>query len=185
MTGEVLALDVASRTGITEGWPGAEPRIYHKVFLKEHESGKGFDHLDDMASRAIVWMAERLQVSLPARIAIEAPPPEQALQGQTNARSTAVKLMLIGALAGVAKARNVPVYFRGIGQVRKHFIGKGNLPAAEAKPRVKRVCELLGWDPKNFDESDAAALWAFECAQLDPRNACRPEPLFLTAERAL
>lgn len=181
MSREILALDVASRTGIAEGVPGAAPRLYHQQFLKEHESGKGFEHLETMAGRALVWMAERLQISLPARIVIEAPPPEQALQGQTNARSTAVKIMLVGALAGVAAARGVPVRFRGIGQVRKHFIGRGNLPGDVAKPRVKRVCELLGWEPANYDQSDAAALWAFECAQLFPNEAVKPEPLFVAS----
>lgn len=184
MTDEILALDIASRTGICEGSPGAKPVIYHQDFLKDHESGKGFDHLDKMASRAIVWMAERLQASLVRVVTIEAPPPEQALQGQTNARATAIKMMLVGALAGTAAARGVQVRYRNIGQVRKFFIGKGNLAGDIAKPRVKRVCELLGWDPENYDQADSAALWAYECSVLAPTRCARPEPLFLAAERS-
>ena len=62
-------------------------------------------------------------------------------------------------------------------QVRAHFIGR-NMKSAIAKPMVMEKCKSLGWMCTSFDESDACALWDYQCCWLDPQHAVRGTPLF-------
>lgn len=69
-----------------------------------------------------------------------------------------------------------------ISTVRKHFLGQGNLKSATAKERAFQVCTILGWEPSNFDESDAGAVWHWGCHKYDPQSVQIVDPLFLARE---
>jgi hypothetical protein len=111
-------------------------------------------------------MATRLREGeKPDVVYYEAPIPERALGPQTNAHSTALKFVLLGAILGPLRAKGIKATPANIQRVRKHFIGRGNLKSAQAKLLVMARCHTLGWAPDNFDQSDAAAVWDFGCGQ--------------------
>lgn len=66
--------------------------------------------------------------------------------------------------------------------VRKHFVGHGRPP--NPKKVVKQRCRALGWTPANEDESDAAAVWAWAKATLDPAFKLETGPLFAAVQAA-
>jgi hypothetical protein len=128
----------------------------------------GMFGIQEKAGRATLWMATRLRDNeKPDAVYCEAPIPERALGAQTNAHSTALKFVLLGALLGSLRAKGIKTVPANIQRVRKHFIGRGNLRASQAKPLVIARCRALGWVPENHDQSDAAAVWDFGCGQED------------------
>lgn len=174
----VLALDVASRTGVAWGRIGATPRFMTVKLTREGESSS-MDGVAEAAARAIQWLADFTRVERIDRAVIEAPVPEAALGQATNAWSTALKFALVGSFSGALKLRSVEVRFANIQAVRKFFIGKGNVRGDLAKPEVMRICQALGWSPANTDEGDAAATWLFECSRVAPRLAQACDPISL------
>ena len=64
-----------------------------------------------------------------------------------------------------------------VSQVRAHFIGS-NMKAKIAKPLTLERCRDIGWVVETTDEADAAALWSYQCALLNPQLAWRHTPLF-------
>lgn len=172
--GPFLALDIASRCGVAEGLPGERPRLFSVDFKKSAD-----DEMEDICSRGVLWIAERLKVDHPALVIVEAPIPAAAMNGNTNANTTALAFGLLGAIAGCIRCKGIPVRRANIQRVRKHFIGRGNLPGDEAKRRVAQQCRALGWDAPNHDAADAAAVWSWACSQFAPAKAQRVEPLFI------
>lgn len=163
---ELLALDISSnRMGVAEGLPtfGTRPRLYH-VKLKTNES----QTREDVWRNALIWTVDRLKVSKPCRVVIEAPIEPTGSRERTNANAVVMLWGLYATISSVVAAKNIPFRAVAVSTVRKHFIGKGNLPGDEAKRHVRRRCEQLGWDAKNYDESDAAAVWDWGVAQLNP-----------------
>lgn len=170
--GEILALDVASNCGVAEGRPGEVPRIYSVKFARPD------DQLEDIFGRAVFWIAERLQVSRPELVVIEAPPPAGAMHGNTNANAVATTLGLWAVLSGCCRCKGIRVRSANIARVRKHFIDQGHLPGQEAKRRVMRMCRALGWEAPNHDAADAAAVWSWAVTQVAPGSAPNTKPLF-------
>jgi len=184
---KILALDISkSCTGIACGAPGSAPTLTSVSFYREDET-RG-----ETAARALRWIAEALPVLLPVtdavthpgRVVIEAP-----LMGGQKFHQNPETSYLLGGLAMVMEAacrlKGKEVRLGNVQTVRKHFIGHGNLPGEEAKRRVKAQCLRLGWAPKNYDESDAAALWDWACAQVSKSSrTVQQEELNLKLARA-
>lgn len=182
----ILALDIATVTGVCEGRAGEAPIFYTEKFARP-----GDEH-EDVFARGLTWIAERLQVSNPNAVFVEAPINPAAFMGEydekkgrvamTTNPDTTIRLMCLwGILAAAVKVKSKylvdagkpPIIYRRVhvGTARKAFIGVGNLKGAEAKRRAFEMCKALGWSPNNRDESDAAAVWNFGVAQLAPRLA--------------
>lgn len=159
----ILGLDVASSMGVCDWTIGQKPIFYTERLGAEDE--EGFDAWRRKAARATRWVAGRLKVSPVDEIVIEAPV-EGGLQGRTNANTTAVKFILLGALLGPMGLKDVRVVGARISTVRKHFIGHGNLKGDEAKRLVRKVCREIGWDCNNTDESDAGAVAHWRASEL-------------------
>ena len=174
----ILALDVASNCGIAWGAIGDTPRFLSMRFTRDGEASS-MEGCKEASARAIQWVAEFTRVEKIDRAVIEAPIPESALHGATNAWATALKFSLIGSMSGALSLRHIPTTFANIQAVRKFFIGKGNLSGEVAKPAVKSICAALGWQTKDYDQADAAALWLFESNRLAPRLAHRVDPISL------
>lgn len=173
MEGEGIGLDVASTMGVCEGVPGQRPRLY-TVRLGSPDD----DHAAAFA-KSIKWMAQRLLVSRPDWIVIEAPIPAAAMSGGTNANSLAKLWGLAACIEGTARAKNVLVRRVNIQKVRKNFIKHGNLKGPEAKRRTVALCRALGWEPPNHDAADAAACWHLGCTMFAPDLAHRVDPLLI------
>lgn len=176
----ILALDIASHTGIAIGVAGEIPLLMTMKFTREGEAAS-MDGVVAASARAQLWIGQITQVHKFDRAAIEAPVPERSLQGNTNAWATFLKVGLITNAASALRHLGIPVRYRNIGAVRKFFIGKGNAEGKQAKRAARAVCRLLDWDAKNDDEGDAAALWAYECSQIAPHLAPRVDPISLGA----
>lgn len=80
----------------------------------------------------------------------------------------------------VCQQLGIPCCEAGVGEIRKHFIGRGNLPSKQAKAAVIAHCQMEGWTPADDNEADALALASymlhqFRLAELLPAGA---GPLF-------
>jgi len=159
--GTLIFLDVAQQTGVAEGVPGGKPRLYTIRFARE------FDESEDVFGRATLWIAERLAVSVPQAVYIEAALGAGAAWGHTNAKTSERLIGLWAAIAGVVRARGIPCRRANVKTIRKFFVGQGNLPSDKAKREVMRICRCLGWEPANFDEADAAAGWLYAASLHD------------------
>jgi hypothetical protein len=161
----IWGIDLASQCGLAEGGPGTRPMLSHVRFDRSSDDD-GMFGIQEKAGRATLWMATRLRDGeKPDAVYYEAPIPERALGPQTNAHSTALKFVLLGAILGPLRAKGIKAVPANIQRVRKHFIGRGNLKSSQAKPLVMARCRALGWAPENHDQSDAAAVWDFGCGQ--------------------
>ena len=175
MTGGVLALDIASRTGWAyasaeqvQAWPlvpmacREHPRVAYSHFsVTAGVAGSVWasfqDHVQDL-----------LKVHAPTLIAYEA-----AIRRMRNGKSTAEtieRLLAFKAMTQYTAARwRVPAVAGNVQTVRKHFVGMGR--PADAKATVIDGCRRRGWDPKNDDQADALALLDWAIADLRARQA--------------
>lgn len=161
--GLIMGLDVAGRTGIAEGVPGSVPRLCSELFKLEDDTCP-----TQAYGRAIAWMAKRCaREDAPVAVYVEGVIPDVFLKGETHHNAQMIKIGLYGCLTGVAMAKRIPVFPVNIGKYRKAFIGYGNLRKDEGKELVYKQCKVLGWEPPDLDASDAAAVWAWGCAQSD------------------
>ena len=172
----ILALDIATTTGVCEGRAGDVPKFYTVKFAKE-----GDEH-EDAFERALRWIADRLAVNRPDVIVVEAPinpaaflgkyDEETGRMGMTSNPETTIRLMgLWATIAAAAKVKGITYRRARVQTVRKSFLGHGNLKGAEAKRRAMEMCKLLGWSPNNRDESDAGCVWFWTCQHFAPRLA--------------
>lgn len=149
----IMALDLATTTGIAVGSVGEKPRFSTMRFAKE-----GDEH-EDVFERALRWFAEYVQVDKPDAIYVEAPLNLGAAMGQTNANTVLRLNGLWAVIAAAAKVKRIKYRRARVQEIRKNFLGSGNLKGDEAKKRAFAMCGLLGWEPKNKDEGDSGALW--------------------------
>ncbi len=177
-TGIILALDLASNTGVAEGRPGSTPRLYDKRLRQEG------DDYEDTWGRAIGWIADRLYAERDAvasgdlRVVVEAPI-MTGMGGNTNADSLLVTKGLWSCCTGFARARGVMLRRVAVSTVRAAFLGNGRLDGDTAKRQARDTCRALGWNPPSLDAADAGALWWWACSQWAPDLTPPVHPLLL------
>ena len=165
---DLIFLDVASSTGVADGPIGGAPNLSTQRFARPDDARW------DGAGRAALWMAERLAISLPLAVYIEAPVPHGGMKGKTNSRTLGLLNELATGCAAICKARRVPVYPANVSTIRAWFLGQGNMRGDDAKREAYRVATMIGWEPKNHDEADAAAGFHWACALHDRRLTAPP-----------
>ncbi len=157
---KIVALDIATNTGVAVGSSGGDPVCWSE------DLGKGLSE-DARFSKALSLTHNLIVKHTPDLVAVEA-----AVGGPNTSH------FLVGLLAcvrGCAFNRGVPVEVYHSGSIRKHFLGKvftaRDFPgvskgAAKAaiKAKVVQRCELLGWTVPDHDAADAAALWDYAMA---------------------
>ncbi len=162
---EIWAIDLSkTSTGFAEGKPGDAPRFSTIRFggqprKKRKGEAAADEDFRDVWWRGFNWMSERLFLSKPRAIFIEAPTRPGSFSGNTNAANTLVIVGLWAGLYFAARTRDVIWREANAKSVRQLFIGTGALKSKEAKGEAKRVCEAIGWTPHNEDEADAGAVW--------------------------
>jgi len=167
--GRVLALDLATTTGWCYGAPGSIPKFGHLRFAKPG------------SSRALIyrefrrWLNAKWATS-PDMIVFESPAVPSIMAGKTNIETIKLLVGLTEHLEEWAYER-IELREARVADVRVHFIG-ANLKSAMAKQKTFDQCRMLGWDVQTTDESDACALWDFQCAWLNPKVAAYSTPLF-------
>lgn len=150
--GIILALDVASKTGVAEGRPGEVPRLQTIDFRGEGE-------LPGLYGRATTWMATKLRDDPPDLIVIERVVPPSGAMGFTNHDTTMISIGMFAIFSGIINCKSVPLELAAISTWRKHFIGKGNHPGAVAKKMAVDRCKLLGWDAPDNNAAEAGGIW--------------------------
>jgi hypothetical protein len=161
--GLIIALDIASNTGIAEGFPGSVPKLHSQKFILDDDVSVTIGY-----GRAVGWFARRLQIVEPVAVFAEEAVPAFAFGGRTNHDATMIRLGLYGALTGVARAKGIPVVPASIARVRTVILGRSHgFKGDEAKREVFRACQARGWTPANKDESDAAAVWLWGCSEVE------------------
>jgi hypothetical protein len=163
----ILALDVASTTGVAEWEPGMNtPRFYNCRF-----AGPGDEH-KVVFGRARRWIDDRLSVGDISALYVEAPASPGAMMGHTTAVTVARLIGLWAIVCGAADVWRVPYRDVSVSTVRMAFLGHGRLKSAEAKARALAMALAIGWLPETLDEADAAALLYYamtrECPSLAP-----------------
>lgn len=172
-TGSILALDLATVTGWAHGAPGGKPWCGHIRFSKQGstraQTYRAFrDWLDDKFIKP--------GQHLPDLIVYELPAIPSFMGGKTNIDTTRLLFGLAEHLEEWCHDR-VELREATVSQVRAHFIGS-NMKAKIAKPLTLERCRDIGWVVETTDEADAAALWSYQCALLNPQLAWRHTPLF-------
>ena len=176
---DILALDLATTSGIARGRVGSTPTADTVPFAKHAGASN-----EAVFARALSWLSTYLQADPPDLIFVEAMLPPDAMKNET---SRAVRDRLAG-LHGIICA---VAYLRGIhrieavtvGNIRGHFLGERALRRDAAKAATVERCRALGWKCENDNEGDALALWSYACAQIDPTTALQVSPLFNKALR--
>lgn len=166
---KVLALDIATNTGIAVGKSGGDPVCWSENL------GKGSD--DRRFSNALRLTDRLIREHEPDLVAVEA-----AIGGKTTSHYL---VGLVACVRGCVANRGVPCESMHLGSIRKHFLGTAlttkhfpGLKHADAKKAIKaevvKRCELLGWEVPNHDAADAAALWDYACAMKAPGYQATP-----------
>ncbi len=147
-------IDASPNLGVAEGAVGAAiPRLYTVPCSSAGE-------VEQVYGKGARWLCDRLNVSRPDVIWIEAPMPA----GVRKHERAIVPLMLMGlygALVGVAGLARVPVHGISVKTVRAAILGNGNLPGEAAKREAMRIAIAEGASPANYDEADAWCGWRY------------------------
>lgn len=152
--GTILALDVASKTGVAFGRPGEIPRLQTIDF-------RGEDELPGLYGRAVTWMATRLRDEPPDLVVIERVVPPSGAMGFTNHDTTMTSIGLFAILCGIVHCKSIRLELAPISTWRKNFLGKGNYPGKVAKQMAVDRCKLLGWDAPDNNAAEAAGIWSW------------------------
>lgn len=150
--GTILALDVASKTGVAFGRPGEVPRLQTIDFRGEGE-------LPGLYGRAVTWMATTLRDDPPDMVVIERTVPPSGAFGATNHATTMLTIGLFGIFAGIVRCKGIRLELASINTWKKHFLGTAKLKRAEAKKAAIDRCHLLGWPVCDDNQADAAGIW--------------------------
>jgi hypothetical protein len=171
--GTILALDVASKTGVAFGRPGGVPRLQTIDFRGEGE-------LPGLYGRAVAWMATTLRDEPPDMVVIERVVPPSGARGFTNHDTTMISIGMFGILCGIINCKSIRLELAAISTWRKHFLGRGNYPGVIAKQMAVDRCKLLGWSPPDHNAAEAAGIWDWAGQMFMGKT---PEALHLFGEK--
>lgn len=164
----ILALDLATTTGVAVGAPGQKPALFtESLAVSNKKHGAKFAQAFRMTERLIAQHKPKI-------IAIEA---ALAQGGGGNANRIQVAMGLRACVHAAAYGK-VDVVEYAVQSVRKHFILNGRLAGPEAKRKVFAACVKRGWEPANDNESDAAAVWDLCCSVVFGAASPVPGSLF-------
>ena len=158
---DILALDLATRTGWARGVVNGEPEFGSVTFGKDGASNAArFAH-------ALRWAVDIFKDDPPDILVIEAP---ISVRGFFDQQAAKLLFGLPAIFMATAYECGVhQIYEHDVRDVRGTFISHRNLKTAMAKAAVERRCRQLGWKVPDHNASDAAALWFFQCAKISPK----------------
>lgn len=165
---KILALDIATTTGIAIGNAGDVPQAWSERLGEKKDE-------DELFSNSIRFTSDLIVLHRPDLIAYEG-----AVGGD---RSSHFLVGMIACIRGSARNRGVKVMACNIGAIRKSFIGQHitsanykHLPArkrkaaarAHIKSAVQTACKMRGWGDLDEDAADACAVWEYACVRKAP-----------------
>lgn len=143
----ILAFDTATNTGVCFGVTGEKP-VTFTVGLGKVDWSIRF-------SRTLKMTRKLITEYKPDIVAVE------AFVGGPKANSNLIGL--VACVQGETDRMGVKQVAYYPATIRKHFLG-GIRSKAPIKSQVYSRCQMLGWDVKDTDAADAAALWDYTCA---------------------
>ena len=158
---KVLALDLASRTGIAVGGPNTIPLCFTENL------GEVGEHHGARFAQAFRMMKRLITTHEPGLIVLEAPFKKK----NTQMNVEYILMGLRGCVMGAAHMYHIPFEQHEVSTIRQHFIQHGRLKRAAAKAATIARCKQLGWKVANDDEADAAALWDYACSRQSRSHA--------------
>lgn len=153
----ILALDIASATGVAFGCADDDAPQLSTLRLPSPSEINEYGPRLTAFRRGLIALICDYQ---PERIWFEAP--FIALNGGggiKNAQSSRLLMILAGLAEQIADEFEIPSIETTNAEVRKHFIGSAHGLRDELKLAMLRRCRLLGWEPGNDNEADAAGIW--------------------------
>lgn len=156
---KILALDIATQTGLAYGGPGDVP------LTKVVDLGAGRTEARRFA-KALRVAEGFVEARKPDLVVLECP---------IGSASSTVLIGLYACILGQVQKMGVPHKTYQVSSIRKHFIGKNlttrdypGLKKDEARKEIKKVvmnrCRAMGWNVDTDDEADACALWDYALA---------------------
>lgn len=148
----VLALDIATRTGVAVDHPRLDGRPQLSTLVLPRGEPDEYGPRFGAFERGLV---DLIAVHRPAVVVFEAP----LFGGVRMHAGTAHLLIGLASIAElVAWRAGLDVLQGNVQGARKHFCGSGRAK----KQDVLEKCRLLGWVADNDNEGDAAALWSWQ-----------------------
>jgi len=144
---KVLAFDTATVTGCAFGVAGTTPKLW-SVDLGKVDWPIRF-------SKTLRMTAFYLREYQPDLVAVE--------QFVGGPKSNPNLVGLVACVLGEATRLGVRTVTYYPSTVRSHFLG-GIRGKGPIKSQVFARCRMLGWDVKDTDAADAAALWDYTCS---------------------
>jgi crossover junction endodeoxyribonuclease RuvC len=166
-TGQILALDLAAKTGWAVGRPGGVP-LSGSVNVAPIGATLG-----RTLSGCREWLLEFVGDKPSIRyVVFEAPLNTRWIK---SPRRPETERQLIGLVSVVEEA----LYSKGgydvrearVADVRIHFLGSNKHKREEAKRLTIMGCRIRGWNPVDDNAADALALWDYQCSLLMRRVA--------------
>jgi hypothetical protein len=175
----IAAFDVATSTGVCVGELGGKPSFL-TWNLRAGGASRPMRLLYFMRS-----LRDFFDVWPEASVVYEAPQTMATMNRIGTADSTIAFLRgAIGVLEATCAERGRPVEAIPVQDARGSILGWRTNPRpkgkkkSDTKARVFREVQYHGVYPKTEDEADAAVLWLYACARLNPRIALQMTPLF-------
>jgi hypothetical protein len=169
MSGSVLFLDLATRTGWCEGVPGETPTSGTLRLAPAGSSPAA------VYGGLVAFLGTRLTALRYRAVAYEAPMDPRHMK--TNINTARVLLGMPAIVEGLAyQTGHHRLFEANVHDVRKHLLGY-RPQAGEAKRVVMGALRQLGFDPRDDNEGDAIAGWLYACAVLSPGTAAASTPL--------
>lgn len=167
----IVALDLATVSGIAIGSPGGKPRAF-SVDLGKAKSE------DSRFSKALTLTHQLIIDHKPDLIVIEAP--------VGGPKTSHFLVGLVACVRGCCFNRGVPLESHSIAAIRKHFLG-GHVTSAhykhlperarkaaarkDGKDAVMNRCRALGWQAADDNAADALALFDFAASRKNHAHA--------------
>ena len=175
----IAAFDLATSTGVCWGTPGQTPQ-FETWDLRKAGEGRP-QRLFLLMSHVRIFLLLRPTAS----VVYEAPQP-MAVMSRVGATDQTIGLLrgAVGVLEATCAEYGRPVEAIPVQDARGAVLGwrtsrkpKGK-KKSDTKARVFREVGYHGLCPKTEDEADAAVLWLYACARINPRVALQMTPLF-------
>lgn len=163
-TGDILALDLATRFGWAEGPIGGVPR-----YGSERFAPAGADRAAVLAG-AVRFFQRRFMAFRPAAVVFEAPLPPSFMRGHTNFNTSRTLLALPGIIEALCSINGIHRCEEAkVSDIRRFFIG-GNPRGEEGKKQTIAKLVGMGFEPQDDNAADALALWHYACAKYRERG---------------